>query len=293
MAPISLETLNAADQATFLSVLGEVMEHTPWVADAVYAQRPFSSVSALHQAMVSAVQNAGDERKLALIKDHPDLAGKAAREGSLGADSTAEQASVGLDCLTEEEFAAFHRLNDAYHAKFGMPFVVCVRRHGKDSILRQFERRLQNDPAPERDAALSEIFRIAALRIDQRVAAPDRLRVHGRLSTHVLDTYSGGPAEGVAVELWDMAGSSQLVEHSVTNADGRTDRPLISGRPIPIAVYELRFNVGAYFAGRRAPTPDPPFLGIVPLRFAVAEPEGEYHVPLLVTPWSYSTYRGS
>ena len=99
--------------------------------------------------------------------------------------------------------------------------------------------------------------------------------------------------KGVAVELWDMAGSSQLIERSVTNADGRTDKPLISGRPIPIAVYELRFNVGAYFAARRVPTPDPPFLGIVPLRFAVAEPEGEYHVPLLATPWSYSTYRGS
>ena len=76
MAPISLETLNAADRTTFLGVLGEVMEHTPWVADAVYAQRPFSSVSALHQAMVAAVQNAGNERKLALIRDHPDLAGK-------------------------------------------------------------------------------------------------------------------------------------------------------------------------------------------------------------------------
>ena len=101
-----------------------------------------------------------------------------------------------MDRLTEDEFADFHRLNEAYHAKFGMPFVVCVRRHGKDSILRQFERRLQNDPTTERDAALSEIFRIAALRIDQRVAAPDRLKVHGRLSTHVLDTYGGGPAEG-------------------------------------------------------------------------------------------------
>ena len=87
MAPIfTLDTLNAADRAIFLGVLGEVMEHTPWVADAVYAQRPFSSVSALHQAMVAAVQNAGDERKLALIKDHPDLAGKAAREEALTAE---------------------------------------------------------------------------------------------------------------------------------------------------------------------------------------------------------------
>jgi len=297
MAAISLDALNTADRTTFLDVLGEVMEHTPWVADTVYAQRPFSSLAALHQAMVAAVQNASDEQKLKLIKDHPDLAGKAAREGALTADSTAEQASVGLDRLTDDEFAAFHRLNDAYHAKFSIPFIVCVRRHGKDSILRQFERRLQNNPAAERNAALSEIFRIAALRIDQRVEAPVRLNVNGHLSTHVLDTYNGRPAEGVAIELWDVAAfsgtSAQPIARGVTNADGRTDKPLISGKPIPIADYELRFAVGAYFAERRVPTSDPPFLGIVPLRFGVSDPEGHYHVPLLVTPWSYSTYRGS
>jgi 2-oxo-4-hydroxy-4-carboxy-5-ureidoimidazoline decarboxylase len=292
MAAISLEALNSADRATFVKTLGEVMEYAPWVAESVYPQRPFASLAALYQTMIAAVQNADDERKLNLIKDHPDLAGKAARQGVLTADSTAEQASAGLDRLTDDEYARFHRLNDAYHAKFGIPFIVCVRRHGKDSILHQFERRLQNDPAAERDAALSEIFRIAALRIDQRVEAPVRLEVHGRLSTHVLDTHSGHPAEGVAVELWDVA-SAQLIARAATNADGRTDKPLISGRPIPIADYELRFDVGSYFARRRVPTSDPPFLGIVPLRFGVSEPEGHYHVPLLVTPWSYSTYRGS
>jgi 2-oxo-4-hydroxy-4-carboxy-5-ureidoimidazoline decarboxylase len=79
----------------------------------------------------------------------------------------------------------------------------------------------------------------------------------------------------------------------LTNNDGRTDKPLISGRPIPIAVYELRFGVGDYFRRQRAVASEPPFLGVVPVRFAVAEPESHYHVPLLVTPWSYATYRGS
>jgi 2-oxo-4-hydroxy-4-carboxy-5-ureidoimidazoline decarboxylase len=79
----------------------------------------------------------------------------------------------------------------------------------------------------------------------------------------------------------------------VTNADGRTDRPLIADRPIPIAQYELRFAVGDHYARIGTPVTDPPFLGVVPIRFSVAEPEGNYHVPLLVTPWSYSTYRGS
>jgi 2-oxo-4-hydroxy-4-carboxy-5-ureidoimidazoline decarboxylase len=293
--PISLEALNAADRAAFVAALGEVMEHSPWVAEAAFATRPFVSLAALHQAMIDAVRNAGSDRQLELIKKHPELAGKVAREGALGADSAAEQSSVGLNRLTPEELATFHRLNSAYSAKFGIPFIVCVRRHSKDSILREFARRLDHDATTERQAALAEIFRIAALRLDQRVAAPDKLKVNGRLSTHVLDTYGGHPAAGVAIELCELAGSGavQTVARGTTNADGRTDQPLISGRPLPIAVYELRFDVGAYFKQWGVTVSEPPFLGIVPLRFAIAEPEGHYHVPLLVTPWAYSTYRGS
>ena len=295
MNPVSLDTLNAADHQAFAAAIGEVMELAPWVADEAYAKRPFASLAALYQAMTDAVKNAGGERQRALIEGHPDLAGKAAREGKLTADSTAEQAGAGLDRLSEEEFAAFHWLNDAYRTKFGMPFIVCVRRHGKDSILRAFAQRLETDAAAEQKAALAEIFRIAALRLDQRVMAPDRLKVHGHLSTHVLDTHGGHPAAGVAVELCEIAagGASRTLKRVVTNADGRTDQPLVAGMPIPIATYELRFAVSDYFARQGAPMPDPPFLGIVPIRFAVAEPEGKYHVPLSVTPWAYATYRGS
>jgi 2-oxo-4-hydroxy-4-carboxy-5-ureidoimidazoline decarboxylase len=295
MQPIPLETLNTVDRKTFAAVLGEVMELAPWVADEAYAARPFATVAALYAAMIDAVRKAPDERQRALIDGHPDLAGKAAREGNLTADSTAEQAGAGLDRLTEAEFAEFHQLNDAYRKKFGMPFIVCVRRHGKASILQQFEQRLQNDAASERAAALGEIFRIAALRLDQRVTGPERLKVHGQLSTHVLDTYAGHPAAGVAIELCEIgaAGGARLLKRTVTNADGRTDQPLFTGTPIPIATYELRFAVGAYFAKQLVKLSDPPFLDLVPVRFAVAEPEGKYHVPLLVTPWSYSTYRGS
>jgi 2-oxo-4-hydroxy-4-carboxy-5-ureidoimidazoline decarboxylase len=293
--PVSLDTLNSADRATFMAAIGEVMELAPWVADEAYVKRPFAGMAALYQTMTDAVRNAGNERQRVLINGHPDLAGKAARAGALTADSTAEQAAAGLDRLTEEEFAAFHRLNDAYRTKFGMPFIVCVRRHGKESILRQFERRLQNDAASEQTTALAEIFRIAALRLDQRVSAPDRLKVHGHLSTHVLDTHGGHPAAAVAIELCEVvaSGATHLIKRAVTNADGRTDQPLLSGMPVPIATYELRFAVGDYFAGRGAPLADPPFLGVVPIRFSVAEPEGRYHVPLSVTPWAYGTYRGS
>jgi 2-oxo-4-hydroxy-4-carboxy-5-ureidoimidazoline decarboxylase len=295
MEQISLETLNAADRKTFLAAIGDVMELAPWVAEETYPKRPFAGIAALYQTMTDAVRNAPPERRQALINGHPDLAGKAAREGKLTADSTAEQAAAGLDKLSEQEFADFHRLNDAYRKKFAMPFIVCVRRHGKQSILHEFARRLANDPAAEQKAALDEIFRIAALRLDQRVKANDRLKVHGHLSTHVLDVHAGHPAQGVAIELREIAGSdtARVIKRAETNTDGRTDTPLFTGMPIPIATYELRFAVADYFAKARAPMAEPPFLDIVPVRFSVAEPEGRYHVPLLVTPWSYSTYRGS
>jgi 2-oxo-4-hydroxy-4-carboxy-5-ureidoimidazoline decarboxylase len=295
MAKVALGSLDAADEATFVAALGEVYEHAPWVAQAVWRQHPFATLAALHEAMMAAVRAAPAEQQLTLIKGHPDLAGKAARAGAMTADSQAEQASAGLERLSEAEFAQFHRLNGAYREKFGIPFIICARRHGKDSILQQFERRLQNGTAEEAETALAEIFRIAALRLDQRLEAVDRLKVHGRLSTHVLDAHSGRPAAGVRVELLELSanGEQRVMARAATNRDGRTDAPLIAGQPLPIGGYELRFHVGEYFARLAARLDDPPFLDVVPVRFAVAEPEGDYHVPLLVTPWSYSTYRGS
>jgi 5-hydroxyisourate hydrolase len=116
----------------------------------------------------------------------------------------------------------------------------------------------------------------------------------GRLSTHVLDTVHGRPAAGVAVELYAVAGEDRrLVTRATTNADGRTDAPLMGGEGFSAGEYELVFHVGAYFRGRGVALADPPFLDRVPVRFALADPGGHYHVPLLVSPWSYSTYRGS
>jgi 2-oxo-4-hydroxy-4-carboxy-5-ureidoimidazoline decarboxylase len=294
MQKMSLDQLNATDTAGFVAALHDIFEHSPWVAEAVSAARPFPTLAALLAAMQEVVRTGGAARQMALISAHPDLAGKAARSGKITADSIAEQTSAGLDRLSEEEFATFHSLNDAYRGKFGMPFIVCVRRHTKQSILRQFELRLLNNADAEREAALAEIVRIAALRLDQHVGAPDRLPVHGRLSTHVLDTHGGRPASGVDIDLMELDGDeTHLVERTITNEDGRTDRPLISGRPLPVGDYELRFDVVDYFARRRVPTTEPAFLGIVPVRFSIAEPEGHYHVPLLVSPWSYTTYRGS
>ena len=292
---IQLDQVNGLSRADFVAALDGIVERAPWVLEAVHARAPFADLAALLAAVDAAIREAPSERRLALIQGHPDLAGKAARAGDLTRESTAEQASAGLDRLSDEEFAAFHRLNDAYRQRFGFPFLVCVRRHGKESILGQFERRLAQDRPAEEATAIDEILRIVALRLDQLVAAPGRLKVHGRLSTHVLDTHSGQPAQGVRIALYELDGAdrARLVVEAVTNADGRTDQPLIAGRPVPIARYELRFAVSTYFARQGVSLADPPFLDTVPVRFAVAEPEGHYHVPLLVTPWSYATYRGS
>jgi 2-oxo-4-hydroxy-4-carboxy-5-ureidoimidazoline decarboxylase len=292
---VSLETLNTADKAGLVAALGDIYEHSPWVVEAIADRRPFATLAALHDAMTAAVRATPTERQLALIRSHPDLAGRAMQAGTLTAHSTVEQASAGLDRLSEAQLAQFHRLNDAYRKRFAMPFVICVRRHSRDSILQQFERRLQNDTRAETEAALTEIFRIAALRLHERVMAADALGVHGRLSTHVLDTHSGRPAVGVAIELVELSadGERREIATAATNRDGRTDQPLIGGRPLPIGRYELRFHVGDYFARRGTPQGDPRFLDVVPVQFAIAEPEGHYHVPLLVTPWSYSTSRGS
>lgn len=295
MSAVTLDALNAMTAADFVASLGAIYEHSPWVAEAVVAHRPFATLAVLHEAMSGAVRAAGDARQRALLVAHPDLAGKAARAGALTDDSKLEQGSAGLDRLNDDEFDTIHRLNGAYAVKFGFPFIVCVRRHGKDSIFRQIERRLASDPAQEFATALGEVVRIGALRLDAHVRAADKLPVHGRLSTHVLDTQAGRPAHGVTFELHELSarGEGRMVARGVTNADGRTDTPPIGGRPVPIATYELRFAIGAYFKARGVALADPPFLDVVPLRFSIAEPEGHYHVPLVATPWSYATYRGS
>jgi 2-oxo-4-hydroxy-4-carboxy-5-ureidoimidazoline decarboxylase len=295
MPKVTLPELNAADQTGFVAMLADIYEHAPWVAERAWAHRPFPNVTALHEAMMAAVRAAPAQEQLALINGHPDLAGKAALAGNMTRDSTAEQAGAGLDRLSAEEFARFHQLNKTYREKFAFPFIVCVRRHSKDSILRQFEHRLHNDAAGEQQTALTEIFRITALRLDARIKTTERLKVHGHLSTHILDTHGGKPAGGVTLELFELSRSAdpRLIVNGVTNDDGRTGEPLIGGRPLPIGRYELRFHIGAYFARLQIPLADPPFLQLIPIQFAIAEPEGHYHVPLLVTPWSYTTYRGS
>ncbi len=115
-----------------------------------------------------------------------------------------------------------------------------------------------------------------------------------RLSTHVLDTVNGIPAPDVALTLYRVTASGRLqITQAHTNADGRTDQPLLSGDTIPTGVYELDFEAGDYFRSLGIKLPDPAFVDRVTLRFGIADAGGHYHVPLLASPWTYSTYRGS
>jgi 5-hydroxyisourate hydrolase len=115
----------------------------------------------------------------------------------------------------------------------------------------------------------------------------------GCLTTHVLDTANGIPAAGLQLELWRLDPQPVCLCRTTTNHDGRCDQPLLQGDQLLIGTYELRFDLASYFHSRDTPLTDPPFLTIVPIRFAIADPQAHYHVPLLASPWAYSTYRGS
>lgn len=288
MPVTTLATLNTISRTAFVSTLGGIFEHSAWVAEGVAGQRPFARLADLHSAMMSTVRSSHREKTLQLLRSHPDLAGKAAQAGEMSPDSTREQDGAGLDRLAPEALEQLQRLNAAYSARFGFPFILCVRRHTRDSIFTQFEMRLANDPEQEFTHALGEISRITALRLDQHVAAPDKLRVHGFLDVHVIDTTRGLPAWGLAVELHELRGDGTTWKRGqcVIDDRGLPEMPLLADCPIPLGQYEVRFLAGAYFAERRS------LFDIIPVRFAVAEPEGKYHIPLRLTPWSYTVYRG-
>lgn len=162
---IGITELNELDRADFTRVVGPVFEHSPWIAETAWANRPFASVAHLHRALCQAVREAGQEKQLALIRAHPDLVGRAALSGTLTRESSGEQASAGLNALSPVEIAWFQKQNAAYREKFEFPFVICARLNKKEAILAGFERRLGNSRSEEITAALEEIFKIAELRL--------------------------------------------------------------------------------------------------------------------------------
>jgi OHCU decarboxylase len=162
-----MEGVNELGREAFVERFGPLFEHSPWVAAGAWSDRPFADADELFEALRSAMYSAPRDRQLALIRAHPDLAGRAAIEGSLTRSSKNEQASAGLDRLTPDEYEAFTRTNAAYRERFGFPFVVCVREHTKQSILRVAAERLEHTRDEEVRVALEEIAKIARLRLQE------------------------------------------------------------------------------------------------------------------------------
>jgi len=168
--PITLDTVNLLGAGDFVTVFGDVAEHAPWVAEKAMGSRPFADRRAMTEAFIDAVFDAGEPEKLALIRAHPDLAGRAAIDGELAEASKREQSGAGLDRLTADEFARFTKLNDAYRQKFDFPFILAVKGIDKHGILRSFEQRLDNDPEAEFFTAIRQVVQIVVFRIEERVS---------------------------------------------------------------------------------------------------------------------------
>lgn len=157
----SLAELNEMGQEAFVAALGAIFEDTPAIAQKVWSEKPFTSIDDLYQSMVAVVENLSKDEQLALMQAHPDLGSQV----KMAEASVQEQAGVGLDKLTPDEYNRIQSLNQAYKDKFGFPFIVAVKNNSKASILDEFTRRLQNSPSVEQKQALRAIFAIAKFRL--------------------------------------------------------------------------------------------------------------------------------
>jgi 2-oxo-4-hydroxy-4-carboxy-5-ureidoimidazoline decarboxylase len=160
---MTIADLNSLERAKFVSAIGWVFEHSPWVAERAWMMRPFADAQALHWAMAEQVERALPEEQLALLRAHPDLGTRARVSEASGA----EQAGAGLDQLTPAEFERLRGLNEAYHDKFGFPFLFAVKGSTKHDILDALERRVRSSREEEYQVALDQVYRIARFRLEE------------------------------------------------------------------------------------------------------------------------------
>ncbi|RLK45907.1 2-oxo-4-hydroxy-4-carboxy-5-ureidoimidazoline decarboxylase [Cupriavidus plantarum] len=166
----TIAALNAMPEAEFVRVLGGIYEHSPWFAEAAARKRPFADLASLAAALREAVDAAGRDAQLALVRAHPELAGKAAVRGELTDESTREQSGAGLNLCTPEEFERLQQLNADYNRKFGFPFILAVRGYDRHGIIAEFARRIDNAPDVELQTCINQIHRIAQFRLDNLVS---------------------------------------------------------------------------------------------------------------------------
>jgi 2-oxo-4-hydroxy-4-carboxy-5-ureidoimidazoline decarboxylase len=167
--PITLAWLNGCSEAEFVNALGGVFEHSPWIATQAAQQRPYDDLSALHASMLDAVRRLSPEALRGYLSLHPELAGSEARGGRMTAESTREQGTLDLAAPNPEDGETWDELNRRYRAKFGFPFILCIRRHTRATALAAFRERLTRSPEQELCAALEEIALISRLRLEDQL----------------------------------------------------------------------------------------------------------------------------
>lgn len=279
---LSLAELATLDRAGFVAHLAPVFEHSPWIADAAFEHGPFASRAHLQAALWRVLAEAPAERRLALIAAHPELAA----DGELTAESAAEQHTAGLDGLEATVRDRLAAANAAYRERYGFPCIVCVRRAGTlERIVGEIERRTASTRERQIEENLEEIGEITRLRLADLISA-------GWVTTHVIDTTRGRGAAGMAVTVAIDDGGWRTLKVVTTNGEGRTDEPLLTEDEFAPGRYEVRFAVGPYFAAHGAGGPAP-YLEEVPIRVHLGDGDAHYHVPLIVSPWGYTTYRGT
>lgn len=169
MSEIELTDINQAGEAEFVDLLGGIYEESPWVAEQTAPERPFASVEELHGMMRRTVEEASDDKQVALLRAHPDLG----EQTEMTDASESEQSAAGLDELGPEQYKTFNRLNDRYREQFGFPFIMAVKNENLDTIQAAMERRVKHSEAEELRTALNEVHKIAELRLDKMVSATE------------------------------------------------------------------------------------------------------------------------
>jgi beta-ureidopropionase / N-carbamoyl-L-amino-acid hydrolase len=255
---ITLEELNALSPRDFVAALGSVFEHSPWVPERVAESRPYRSGIALHEAMCGAVMHADESLQLALIRAHPELAGRAAIRGDLTSASISEQKGAGLSACTPLEYERLQSLNAAYRARFDFPFVLAVKGHTPESVIATLERRVAHGTDEERSIALQEICRIARFRLADLVDEPiggaiiamaEDLARFSETPDGLTCSYLTVPHIATAARIRDYMLAAGLTVRGdavgnvvgVLPGDGTTPRHLLTG-----SHYDTVINAGKY-----------------------------------------------
>jgi OHCU decarboxylase len=255
---IPLTELNALPAHEFVAALEAIFEHSPWVPERVAAARPFASGVALHQAMCDVVMQADEAEQLALIRAHPELAGRAAIRGGLTAASSSEQRDAGLAACTREQYELLHSLNAAYGSRFTFPFLLAVKGHTPDSVIATLQRRMTHEPAVERRVALSEICRIARFRLtdwvdeplgDAIIAMAEDLARFSETPGMLSCSYLTPAHLATAAQIRDFMLAAGLAVHAdavgnvvgVLRGDGPTSKRLLTG-----SHYDTVINAGKF-----------------------------------------------